>query len=141
MSLVPALSVRYNQPVNNADTRRKTAAGAACSGSGFSVTFLNHYVTNIWTRIRINDEAIGLSFAFSLGYMDEAENIRNMRHFSSESGRATMTILEAALFLDAEKNEIAAPANRPQRRRRSVFHAACIQPLLALAFHKSASKR
>lgn len=141
MSLVPVLSVRYNQLVNNADIRGKTTPDATCRGSGFSVTFLNHDVTNIRTHIRINDEAIGLSLAFSLSYMDEAENIRNMRHFSSESGRSTMTILEAALFLDAEKNETAAPSNRPQRRRRSVFHAACIQPLLALAFHKSGSKR
>ena len=73
--------------------------------------------------------------------MDEAENIRNMRHFSSESGRTTMTILQAALFPDAEKNEIAAASNRSQCRQRPVFYTASIQPLLTFAFRKPASKR
>jgi hypothetical protein len=53
-----------------------------------------------------------------------------------------MTILEAALFSDAENTEAAAPTSRPQWRRWRGFHyAAWIQPLLRLAFRKPATTR
>jgi len=69
--------------------------------------------------------------------MNEAKNIRNLRHSRSESGRPTLAILEAALFPGPESAEI----QSFQCQRQRSFHAVYLQPLFRLAFRKADPKR
>jgi len=70
--------------------------------------------------------------------MFTAENNQELRQFSSELGRPTMTLLSAVLFIDSGAPRASAPAARREFGSVRSFFVTCIQPALHLSFRKRA---
>lgn len=68
--------------------------------------------------------------------MFTVENNHELRQFSSDLGRPTMTLLSAALFPETTSQRTPAPATRRSFGSARSFYVTCIQPALHLSFRK-----